>query len=439
MSEMIGHNGGPTFDDIIRENFDSNGGLLVRMKEVIVEAVRDPRLERRHLRVLAEVLACLNSQTGIAYPGRATIAANTRKWNPTDGGKENFGYTDAGISKTLSELVDYGYLVSTKRAIEKGGKALTLYTIRKPSVEELQDQITDWIMAQRLSAPRRNWTKKKADSTHVGNSTHVRGNEADSTSESTYVHRTVTNRKELHTNIHTIQSGAGAEIGSDEGALDPKIGQAATMLAVLVGSETDPDHDRAMKLAEKWAKVYSPEDVLDAVMDYEAKRADRSEYRPISEQLFGSYVRQAKINREKRASGAVEVVEKLAPRELPVGEIENGIVRDQNGDITLVNGVRDEWLERFGGNERLLSLALIRAGGEIRPNSTISLGAQIKSALAHDCRDIILREQNTAKAVDRRESQRRAALPVGPAETVETRSTRYIRKIVAMGDGGKNE
>lgn len=244
MTASIGHNGGPTFDDIVRDNKDR--GVLISIREVIIEAVRDPRLERRHLRVLAEVFACINDETGVAYPGRSTIAARTRKWNPSDGGEEDFGYTDAGVSKTLSELVDYGYLVSTKRAVERGGKALTLYAIRKPSTEELQDQITAWIMAQRLAAPRRNWRNTKAESTHVGklsgpdsthvgkpthvggvsdpksthaggvstpesmhvgklwgaesthvgNSTHVHIERAESTSDSTHVHPTVTSRKE---------------------------------------------------------------------------------------------------------------------------------------------------------------------------------------------------------------------------------------------------
>lgn len=243
MTAGIGHNRPPeTFDDVVKEAVDY--GILLRIKEVIVEASRDPRLERRHLRVLAEVVACINCKTGIAYPGRATISANTRKWNPTDDGDEEFGYTDAGVSKTLSELVTWGYLVTMRRALEKGGRALTLYGIRKPPQEDLADHITQWIMAQRLSArPKRNWRLlgatastpvgnstpvgvstdvgkpthvggvRQADSqklghseqrhttgsdlvaavpTYAGNSTHVDSSGSDSTSDSTYVDRTVT-------------------------------------------------------------------------------------------------------------------------------------------------------------------------------------------------------------------------------------------------------
>lgn len=226
MSEMIGHNGGPTFDDIAQENRDR--GVLVSMKEVIVEAVRDPRLDRRHLRVLAEVMACMNHQTAQAYPGRAILSKNMGKWDPPDG-PETFGYTEAGIAKTLSELVEYGYLVTIKRAPERGMRALSIYTIRKPPLEDLEDQITAWIMAQRMASKRphpvafarrngavatsnvtspRNVTSQGHNSgadvtwggnvsqpvvTSIGNVTSPRN----VTSDVTYVDRTGTRRKEL--------------------------------------------------------------------------------------------------------------------------------------------------------------------------------------------------------------------------------------------------
>lgn len=148
--DLIGHNGGPTFDDIVRDNKDR--GLLLTMKEVIVEAVRDPRLDRRHLRVLAEVIAAINTTSGTSYPGHKAISNSLRRYNVS--GAADLGYSDQGIRNTLSDLVSFGYLVSTRRAAEKGGRALAHYTIRKPSVEDLQSQITEWIMAQRLAPPR---------------------------------------------------------------------------------------------------------------------------------------------------------------------------------------------------------------------------------------------------------------------------------------------
>ena len=149
-SASIGHNGGPTFDDIVRENMDR--GLLLSMKEVIVEAVRDPRLDRRHLRVLAEVIDHINSSTGTSFPGHKTIAEGLRRYN-VDGYPDQ-GYSEQGIRNTISDLVNCGYLVSVRRAGEKGGRALAHYSIRKPPRADLQEMITDWIMAQRTASAR---------------------------------------------------------------------------------------------------------------------------------------------------------------------------------------------------------------------------------------------------------------------------------------------
>lgn len=151
-AELIGHNGGPTFDDIVRDNIDR--GLLLTMKETILTAIRDPRLDRRHLRVLAEVIACINSVSGNAYPSRRAIADATARY-AAEGVRDTQGYSETTINKTLSELVAFGYLISTKRAVEAGGRALSIYSIRKPTTEELQDQITQWIEAVRKAPPRK--------------------------------------------------------------------------------------------------------------------------------------------------------------------------------------------------------------------------------------------------------------------------------------------
>lgn len=149
---LLGHNGGPTFDDIVRDNIDR--GLLLTMKETILTAIRDPRLDRRHLRVLAEVIACINSVSGNAYPSRRAIADATARY-AAEGVRDTQGYSETTINKTLSELVAFGYLISTKRAVEAGGRALSIYSIRKPTTEELQDQITQWIEAVRKAPPRK--------------------------------------------------------------------------------------------------------------------------------------------------------------------------------------------------------------------------------------------------------------------------------------------
>lgn len=163
----IGHNGGPSFDDVVRENIER--GVLIAIKDVIVEAVRDPRLERRHLRVLAEVIDCMNVKTGASYPGRRGLAERSRAYDVD--GNTSFGYTEQGIAKTISELVAFGYLVSTRKASEIGGRALAHYTIRKPSQDELKLLITDWIASVRAKPSRPHPYAKPADVTSSGNVT----------------------------------------------------------------------------------------------------------------------------------------------------------------------------------------------------------------------------------------------------------------------------
>ncbi len=51
-------------------------------------------------------------------------------------------YTEPGISKTISELIDFGYLAIASRAPEGGKRALSHYTVVKCSTEELQAEIS---------------------------------------------------------------------------------------------------------------------------------------------------------------------------------------------------------------------------------------------------------------------------------------------------------
>lgn len=70
-----------------------------------------------------------------------------------------------------------------------------------------------------------------------------------------------------------------------------------------------------------------------------------------------------------------------------------------NGRLTLVNGTRTEWLERFDGDAKALDLALIEAAGEIQPNSrSHSLKAQVLRALARKVRDRLDRDRRYAAA-----------------------------------------
>jgi hypothetical protein len=54
----------------------------------------------------------------------------------------------------------------------------------------------------------------------------------------------------------------------------------------------------------------------------------------------------------------------------------------EDGKITLVNGMRVTWLERFGGDEARLALALDQAAAYVQPYGTHSLETQVGSQLA---------------------------------------------------------
>lgn len=156
---MIGHNQ-PSFDDVVQENL--NRGLLLSIKNVIVAAIDDPRLDRRHLRVLALVIEHINTTSGMAYPGRKKLAADSGSY-----GREP--YTEGTVAVTIAELMQWGYLVYDKRGPESGGRALSHYTIRKPSTEDLQAEITAWVRVQtaaRLENAGKEPWKRKADVNH---------------------------------------------------------------------------------------------------------------------------------------------------------------------------------------------------------------------------------------------------------------------------------
>lgn len=133
----IGHNGGPSFADVVSHNLET--GLYWAQRDCLIRAVRDPGLSHRHRLVIAELIAMSNSTTGVCFPGRRALAEAT-------------GYTEAGIAKTIYELVDWGYVVSERRAPEPGRRPLAHYSIVRPTTEELQSAIKAHIDAIRSAS-----------------------------------------------------------------------------------------------------------------------------------------------------------------------------------------------------------------------------------------------------------------------------------------------
>lgn len=72
----------------------------------------------------------------------------------------------------------------------------------------------------------------------------------------------------------------------------------------------------------------------------------------------------------------------------------------EKGRLTIFNGLRQFWLEKFGGDSERLDLALTQAAGYVQPNSFKPLEAQVSAQLARmaaEKRDRDQRYERTAK------------------------------------------
>ena len=237
-------------------------------------------------------------------------------------------------------------------------------------------------------------------------------------------------------NHPTRDEREGEAIGLDEGPLDPKIAMAARLLGELFGSALNPDGDRGLKVAETWAATSSSQAVLDAVMDFQLKRDDRTEYRPLTDRLFGQYVRQAAANIAHRSTPSAPLpdVIKPPPRKLVPGPIGDGFVLSEDGKLQAVNGHQAIWLERFGGDEKALDLILTSIKGRLRINGT-PLEAQIEGMLADKAVDLSQRAKNYATQSEINRAPRIAKNPDRPNETNEEKTAR----LVAEAFGGRSE
>jgi hypothetical protein len=146
---MIGHNQ-ISVDSAVEENLLK--GVYLAQLQCITRAVRDPRLIARHLQVLAHIIERTNIKTGMAYPGRARLAADITYY--VNG--EARHYSEATIATTISELIECGYIIADKRAPEGKGRALAHYVTIVPSMEDLQNEIDRWCQIMK-GRPRRDF------------------------------------------------------------------------------------------------------------------------------------------------------------------------------------------------------------------------------------------------------------------------------------------
>lgn len=225
-------------------------------------------------------------------------------------------------------------------------------------------------------------------------------------------------------------AGAIVEGRDVEGSLPPGVAAAVRLVAILFGSETDPDYDRGYALATEYGSRYDPEDVVEGAEDYLAKRRDRVEFGVVTERRFAEYVRQAKANRKRREAG-IQQVEKPEPKRLRPGPIGEGMTLADNGDIVLSNGVKAEWLELFGGNERLLALTLTGAGSRLRPNAPMDPEGQVRALLAAACKNIVTRRENAIASAEHAAKLRNAE--AAGAEKTESRHD-WIERIASEAE-----
>jgi hypothetical protein len=72
-----------------------------------------------------------------------------------------------------------------------------------------------------------------------------------------------------------------------------------------------------------------------------------------------------------------------------------------NGRLVLFNGLRQFWLEEFGGDAKRLDLALIEAAGAVQPNNRVKpLESQVGALLARKVADKRDKDERYAKAVN---------------------------------------
>jgi len=125
---MIPNNTG-TFDDDIAAVLKE--GTLVVSFQRACDALRDRRLEFSQRAVLAELLECMNRDTGTAWPSRQTIA-------------ERIGAPVKTVMNALYALKRLGYIDWERRPLNPGERSLTQYVVPAARFdrESLQLEIT---------------------------------------------------------------------------------------------------------------------------------------------------------------------------------------------------------------------------------------------------------------------------------------------------------
>lgn len=132
---IIGGNSVPNMTDAVAR-FDLAGYMLARY-ETLAMAVRDDRVDRACLKVLASLIATMNRDTRTSWAGRDIIAGQT-------------GMTVKSVSNYIYQLKCLGYVVSERRPTpQANNRVLMHYTLAALSPEEIEAAITSTILSIR--------------------------------------------------------------------------------------------------------------------------------------------------------------------------------------------------------------------------------------------------------------------------------------------------
>ena len=149
-------------DEIAKANLRQ--GLYLSQVKTLVIAIRDPRVGRCHLLVLACIIEHTNRTSGMAYPGLKRLVAEIIYYE--NGEPRN--YTAGVIRNAICELISWGYLVSERRGPKGGGRAIAHYATHLLSKEEIGAEIAVWCRKKQEEVRNR---RSAADVTTGGDAT----------------------------------------------------------------------------------------------------------------------------------------------------------------------------------------------------------------------------------------------------------------------------
>jgi hypothetical protein len=113
-----------------------SSAILLLVKEALITAIADRRLERGHLRVLAAIATVMRNSAK-AWPSRATLSELT-------------GLSLSSVSNSLHELRTWGYLICDKQTVEEASnRRLTVYTFGNIDHETIRKEITAVVLKMR--------------------------------------------------------------------------------------------------------------------------------------------------------------------------------------------------------------------------------------------------------------------------------------------------